>query len=662
MKHIQKILKLKLDWFRRSSEVVVVMVMAATLAIVGIAFGSTSSSSGQLGNVIHPAQPSSLLLPKEQGVGAKSSLTLTAPLSAASPEDSPAPKPAPTPRPCPSPEGEIAGQTVKLYYFREATKIVAVLNAVANQEGLDSDLRCLIITNPSEDEIILYGPRKKRDYARRVIATLDLPRPGINMEMWGIQISSRKPDEMVKVMPRVRNEINRTQQAVRDTYSELQRLTRDSVQDKDLDPQFAKILQQDLFYRSALNGKRPLSFADILLRIIAARDPAQATIKIANALDGWIRGREYHDYADSLACYGRQPFERFFRTRGLRYNGQWVDSSVSQYALQGRMAVLEFGLHYGQLVHDPRNFSPYSLQQSAEALNSRLQDASDALNQDMQDLFVEPTLLRIQKIVQQFKDVEYAQVGKTSVASLSGTSTEVTSKSVNAFDVTPPLRLSELLKKADELSKSTEGFVPHPAENVVGAMPLAQVIGLIAAFGEERSVWRELNSGVSLTVTPNVLRNMTSAELEINLRTGDPQAGTREAGVRPLTRVSQHDLKTKVYVNALDFFDLSAFASQSTLGGGRGYVPILGPVWQGLFGEIPVAGKLFSWQKSPQTVYSESLVLTNSFVTPTVMGIAVLYPTELFDPMTGSKIDYDERLFQWQWRVVKYYKEHLPTE
>jgi hypothetical protein len=259
----------------------------------------------------------------------------------------------------------------------------------------------------------------------------------------------------------------------------------------------------------------------------------------------------------------------------------------------------------------------------------------------MQDLFVEPTLENIRGIFRKFKDVEYAQVGKTSVASLSGTATAVTSRSVNAFDVTPPLRLTELLQKASTLSQSVGSFVPKPADNVVGAMPLSQVIGLIGAFGEERSVWRELNAGVSLTITPNVLRNMTSAELGVALQTGDPQAGTRQEGVKPLSRVSQHDVTTSIYVTALDFFDLSAFASQSTLGGQRGYVPIIGPVWQGLFGSIPVAGKLFSWQKAPQSVFSESVVLTNSFITPTAMGLAILYPTERTNPDTGKVEPYD---------------------
>src|SRR4030095_645025 len=89
---------------------------------------------------------------------------------------------------------ETGGQKVKLFFLREATKIAAVLNLIAKQDK--SDLNGLVIANATEDEIILYGPREKRDSARRVIATLDLPRSGITMEMWGLQLSSRKPDQI----------------------------------------------------------------------------------------------------------------------------------------------------------------------------------------------------------------------------------------------------------------------------------------------------------------------------------------------------------------------------------------------------------------------------------------------------------------------------------
>jgi hypothetical protein len=523
-------------------------------------------------------------------------------------------------------ERDDASQAVKLYYLRDANKIATILNSIAGQKDPPSELNGLFVTNMGDDEVVLYGPFEKREIARRLIATLDLPRPGITMEMWGIQISSRKPKRLAEVMPRVRNEIDRTQTAVRQTYQQMQIIARDVVPTED--SEFRHVLIETLGYRSALDPRRPLSFPDILLRLIAAERPADATAEFANRLDRWLAGT-YPEYTNAVTNDRKRPFERFFITRGLYFDGHnWRENGneVRSGALIARKALVEFGLHYGHLVHEPRLFSAYFLQQSAELLNGRLQEATDALNADMQDLFVEPTLENIRIIFRDFKDVEYAQVGKTTVASLSGITTAVTSKSVNAFDVTPPLRLSELLDKADKLSKSTGTFVP--AGNVVGNVPLAQVIGLVAAFGEERSVWRELTAGVSLNITPNVLRNMTSAELAVDLKTGDPQAGSREQGVRPLSRVSQHDVKTSIYVTALDFFDLSAFASQSTLGGGRGMVPIIGPVWQGLFGPVPVVGKLFSWQKDPQTVFQESLVLTNSFITPTAMGIAVLYPTE----------------------------------
>lgn len=570
----------------------------------------------------------------------------------------------------PAPDTEVAGQKVKLYYLREATKLATVLTAIAAKQG--SELAGLTVTNATEDEIILYGPKEQRNRARRIIAAVDLPRPGVDMEMWGVQISSRKPERMADVMPEVRRAIDHTQQAVRETYLQLQKLTREAIPDEQLDPAFRRVLVNELHYNSALDADRPLALADILLRMIAAREPGAAAETIANGMDAWLRASPYGHYVAAMNSAkvrrqknsqwvdeARLPFQRFFGVRGLRFErGRWADArgEVGESARQGRSALLDFALFYGQMVHQPQGFSAYSLQQSADVLNTRLQAATDALNLDLEDLFVVPTLDHIREIVRGFKEVEYAQVGKVSVASLSGVSTEVTSHSVNAFDVTPPLRLSELLDKADKLTKSVTPF--DPAKNVVGALPLAQVIGLIGAFGEERAVWRELQSGVSLTVTPNVLRNMTSAELLVALKTGDPQAGTREAGVRPLSRVSQHDVSTSIYVNALDFFDLSAFASQSTLNGGRGYVPVIGPVWRGVFGDIPVAGGLFSWPRSPQTVYSESLVLTTSFITPTAMGVALLYPTELTDAR-GEAIKYDANTFKTQWNAVMEYKAGL---
>jgi hypothetical protein len=571
----------------------------------------------------------------------------------------------------------MASEKVKLYYMRKAADIKTMLTELGTSDG--APLKGLLVKNSGEDEIVLYGPRELRDQARRIIAALDLPRPGVIMEMWGIQVTSKKPDEMARAMVLIRQEINRTQQAVRDTYRYLERLTREKIPDvststsgeRGLNEPFRKVLEDDLFYHSALRLDHQLSLADILLRMTAANNSGEATKQIANGMDDWLNSK-YKIYVDQMKAQSAKgkhknepvevkvPFERFFNGRGLtRERNQWEDGGdVSQRATIARLAVIEFGFQYGRLVHDPANFSPYHLQQASEALNTRLQNSIDAINLDMQDLFVEPTLERIRRIVRDtHHKVEYAQIGKTTVASLSGGQAIITTKAVNNFEVNPPLTLSEVLTKAKTISDSVNGFIPKPADNLVGGMPLSQVIGLIAAFGDDRTLFRELQSGISLTITPNVLRNMTSAELQLDLKIGDPQATTPPDKVKPLSRVAQHDVKTSIYVDPLDFFDLSAFANQSTLDGGRGYVPIIGPIWRGLFGEIPIAGKIFSWQRGTQNILNDSVVLTNSYITPTSMGLALLYPTDLFDE-NGTHVTYNDLISKCQWKAVWDYEHH----
>lgn len=592
------------------------------------------------------------------------------------PTPTPTPKPAATPTPTPPCGNSVqdddlaeAGQKIKLYYMRQGSQIAQVLTAAAKPEK--SLLHGLIVASPAEDEIILYGQRKARSQARRIIATLDLPRPGIMMEMWGLQISSNNREELADVMTLVHKEIDRTQVRIRRFYNAFERAARTV----EVDEQFRNMLEERLFYTRALRPNHPLSLSDILLLLLAAKEPIEAHAKVANALQAWSieqRKREAAEHPPVKVKKNKKEektkeapvLQRFFSVRGLHWEGtEWKNDGsieeVSRRTRQGRLAVIDFAYQYGQLVHQPQCFSSYYLQQAAEILNTRLQASIDLLNLDIQEMFVAPTMDRIRDIVSEFDDVEYAQVGKTTVASLSGVTAEVASTSVNAFDVTPPLRLSELLKTADSLSKSVTPF--DPAANVVGALPLGQVIGLIGALGEERSVWRELQSGVTIKVTPNVLRDMNSAELAVDFKTGDPQVANPPAGVRPISRVSKHEVKTSIYVEPMDFFDLSAFISQSTLNGGRRYVPIIGPVWRGVFGEIPVAGDLFSWKRGPKTVFSQSVVLTTSFITPTAMGVAILYPTELTDPANGEEFRYKD-VFKCQRQSVANFKNGIANE
>ena len=84
-------------------------------------------------------------------------------------------------------------------------------------------------------------------------------------------------------------------------------------------------------------------------------------------------------------------------------------------------------------------------------------------------------------------------------------------------------------------------------------------------------------------------------------------------------------------------------------------LPFHGPVWRGLFGEIPIAGKIFSWKRGTQNILNQSLVLTNSYITPTSMGYRRLYPNDLIDEK-GEPVTYDKKIGDCQWNAVWDYK------
>ncbi len=565
------------------------------------------------------------------------------------------------------PNPNLVSQRIQLFYYRQATNIVNILRAIPS-------LKCLVIANYSEDSIILSGQPDLIQKAYQVIASIDLPLPGIDMQMWGIQISSDDPEDLAQVMSHIREEINLTQQLLQDTFTVLKQYLRNIPKEDSLDIavdlEFQSLINS-LGYDSFLNTNRPLSLIDIILSgnaIGTAEDSLKFNQALySNLIEFMNQDPRYEKYLAGMKEKGRPPFDRFFRSRGLqpkcaKYQDikkqqkceawNWVEISpgtTENYVKINRKVLLEFALQYGNFVANPSQFSPYKLQQTANALNDRLQDTTNALNKDIEDFFVGTTLDNIQEIVSRFGDVDYAQVGRTTIASLNGIETTVRSSSVSAFDVTPPLKLSELLTNAENLSQQINSFIPtetlagatEATELTAGGIPISRVIGLLAAFAEQEAKFRELSTGVTLKFTPNVLRNMNSAELKIDLTIVDPTAtGTTSEGVPPLSRIGQQTVTTSVYTDAVDLFALSTFSNQSTLEGGRGYVPIIGQVWRGIFSAIPGFGQLFSWKKAPKNVLHESILLTNSFITPTSMGLALLYPineTERFqvDPFNG---------------------------
>jgi hypothetical protein len=75
----------------------------------------------------------------------------------------------------------------------------------------------------------------------------------------------------------------------------------------------------------------------------------------------------------------------------------------------------------------------------------------------------------------------------------------------------------------------------------------------------------------------------------------------------------------------MDLFALTAFNNQTTVTGRRWNVPLIGPIWEGVFGDIPVFGNLLSPLRPPTNVQHQSIVLANTLIVPTAMGLTEWY-------------------------------------
>ncbi|VEP14268.1 exported hypothetical protein [Hyella patelloides LEGE 07179] len=155
---------------------------------------------------------------------------------------------------------KLGTQRIELHYVRDAANVIPMLQEIKNKLALDN----LEVYRRGEvdNEIILYGLEKERQCAYRIIAAIDLPRPGINMQMWGIQISTDKSkgqEALNEVMPEVRDRINLTQQLVRDTFAVIQGYAINQINEDKIDSDFKSIVDQ-LEYDVIFDTTRPLSF------------------------------------------------------------------------------------------------------------------------------------------------------------------------------------------------------------------------------------------------------------------------------------------------------------------------------------------------------------------------------------------------------------------
>lgn len=539
-------------------------------------------------------------------------------------------------------------EPIKLYYNRTSSNFIKIINSVISACKDKPTITSL------DDTLIVYGSPEIIDDIKRIVTILDLPKERVNMAMWGIYISSKNPKKLSEGMRQINQEISEAQRLIQETYGELEQYAKNITINKD----YLKLYEETLGYEG-LEKDRTLSMTDILLRINAANDPLQNYSDTAKNICNLFKKPEYQPYIKIFnsrkSSINKVPFGNFLRVVAqqkqpiineetkeqicsesiINDNTPRDNTTIRLKNLERQRAILEFALHYANRVKNPTKFDSSRLQGAAENLNSLLNPVVEAINRDVEELFIDTTLQKIQNIVRKVGGIEYAEAGKVSVAGINQNKATVAADTMSVFDETLPLTLEKLLSDASESNDDAKGLWPRIGDVSIGslAVPTTSLVSALAAISTSRTQWRELSSGLKLDITPSVLRNSTSAELDIvfsvnpNAASGTNREtpGTENNKLKPLSRFRTSSVVTKVYVNTLDLFAISTFNSQTTIDGGRSYIPIVGTIWQGIFGDIPIFGRLFSWKNSPKNVQHQSVVLTNTFIAPTAMGIAPLY-------------------------------------
>jgi hypothetical protein len=557
-------------------------------------------------------------------------------------------------------EEKASAESIRLFYIRDSQIIAPMLtNMLANCSDKPTISSSMNEVQQIHNDIVIFGTPEQRAGVKRIIAILDLPRERVNLAMWGILVSSRNPKKLNLAMREINQEITQTQRLLVEAYAELESYSKNI----EIDPDYESVFEDKLSYKGIFSDPhRSLSMTDILIRLNGAKNPEQNYNSTYKNICRIFQNSKYKRYIEALnhkSKVYRPPFENFFRVilgteANLPNDPQCqTDIELADNKLSGakrkillrRRAILEFALQYANRVNNPNSFDPQSLQLSADNLNSELNLVVDAINRDVEELFIQPTLTRIQDIVRKHNGVEYAEVGRSTVAGLHGLKAIVTANTRGAFEETKPLRLNELLTDANNQRSPIESLAPNARTARVpigpGSIPISSLISLLSAAGANRTIWRELGSGINLDITPSVLRNNASAELKINFIVGiDPEnqgsSLTSDSKARPLSRISSSSVNTTVYVKTLDLFVLSTFNNETTIDGGRSYFPVVGTIWRGIFGDFPGLGNLFSWPNSPKTIQHQSIILTNTFITPTAMGLAPRY-----SPKAEARLNYE---------------------
>jgi hypothetical protein len=284
-----------------------------------------------------------------------------------------------------------------------------------------------------------------------------------------------------------------------------------------------------------------------------------------------------------------------------------------------RAAVADFLFNYKWATQYPHDFVPYDLSQSAQELNAEFNPLILEFNRDVA-AFTE----NLQKELQCKQDVSeshswfgngdesFLNDAMVAVRGISGVESIVDTVTQSFFNATNPPSLTDLVKSVSD----AESKIPGVLKTNLTANEAAVLLGALNSVQPaEAKIGRQLK----VDITPHAMAGASAAELDVKLTAEESAAPTRftadKSAEDNLSRVAKHDTTTKVRVDSLKLFEVSAFSAM--LQRPRSKFPILPP-----FFEVPYFGSFIAYPIPGAKVYHRSSAIVSAIIVPTAADLA----------------------------------------
>jgi hypothetical protein len=590
----------------------------------------------------------------------------------------------------------------RLYYNHDPAAVANLINnAYTNVSAQALPPDRILLSDPAD--LDPDAKHKAVVSAQRAIAQLDQPHPQVVVGAWSLQLTTQDSKSIGNMIPQLENLVGAYNTTLEDSLQAGWRVLADAIADPNqLDPLMreyltssthvlqpaggpARVERWERPYRGGSDPERnhaenaseagktagyglgyttlyyPLTpnLVDMLVTVVSLRQPREVTARMIDRIEGNKQSHSHEDCrARDFAVYdpngaaGSAAAKEDQSARSAPPNLQLEcvydallkgllekhDGGAPATSELGQMraALVDFLFHYKNLVEYPAEFSPYLEPMAADTLDSAFAPIVDAFDDDI-EVFQNRLQEGIKETLNDDKRIKYGYGGVVTVRVLGDQEGVVKTATQNYFDATPPVSIADVFSSLSSQSGSASS---SPLSSLLSSAPpaqAAQLLGTLAQSLTPKASTAHLGRGLDLSVTAHTLSGAFGAELDLSVQSTENGAGITQEGNAKTTddlnsRVSQHSVDTHIRVDSLKLFEVSTLGS--LLARGRPSWKPFDPV------EIPLLSLIVNRPRSPELVYSQSLVFVDAIIVPTAadLGYGV--------PITDDQLEIEQGRFE----------------